>query len=138
MKKSTWVRTAVAGVGAALIVGVGGAAFAATESDVDVNVDIAPIVAPGALALTVAPGDVLLNESGSTVDWRQFTGTLPTVTVTSSAHRPHSRETQASPRSPLHTWAGPRSSFRPVIRVSSPRVTRSTRCWMMGPTQSVL
>jgi hypothetical protein len=64
------------------MVGVAGAAFADTQDDVDVNVDIAPIVEPGELALSVAPGDVSLVEEGSTADWRQFTGELPTVTVT--------------------------------------------------------
>lgn len=52
------------------------------EDGVDVNVDIAPIVAPGELALSVAPGDVTLLEDGSTAEFRQFTGDLPTVSVT--------------------------------------------------------
>jgi len=82
MKKSTWLRTAAASAGAFMIVGVAGAAFADTEGGVDVNVDIAPIVAPGELALSVAPGDVTLLEDGSTVEFRQFTGDLPTVSVT--------------------------------------------------------
>lgn len=82
MKKSFWGRAAVAGVGAALLIGVGGAAMAATEGDVDVNVDIESTVTPGSLALTVAAGDVSLAENGTTSEWRQFTGTLPTVTVT--------------------------------------------------------
>lgn len=82
MKRSTWLRVATASAGALLVVGVAGAAYADTEDDVDVHVDIAPIVEPGALALTVVPGDVTLTEEGSTAEWRQFTGELPTVTVT--------------------------------------------------------
>ena len=82
MKKSIWLRTAAASAGAFMMVGVAGAAFADTEDGVDVNVDIAPIVAPGELALSVAPGDVTLLEDGSTAEFRQFTGDLPTVSVT--------------------------------------------------------
>lgn len=82
MKKSMWVRTAVASAGALMMVGVAGAAFADTDGDVDVNVDIAPIVEPGELALSVAGGEITLLEDGTTADWRQFTGELPTVTVT--------------------------------------------------------
>ena len=50
-----------------MMVGVAGAAFADTEDGVDVNVDIAPIVASGEVALSVAPGDVTLLEDGSTL-----------------------------------------------------------------------
>ena len=52
------------------------------SADVDVTVEIAPIKVPGVLALTVAGGAVALQENGSTLTVRQFTGTLPTVTVT--------------------------------------------------------
>ncbi|MFF5289710.1 hypothetical protein [Paractinoplanes globisporus] len=52
------------------------------SADVDVTVDIAPIKVPGVLAMTVAGGAVALHENGSTLTVRQFTGTLPTVTVT--------------------------------------------------------
>jgi hypothetical protein len=52
------------------------------SADVDVTVNIAPIKVPGVLALTVAGGAVALQENGSTLTVRQFTGTLPTVTVT--------------------------------------------------------
>lgn len=82
MKKSVWGPAVVATVGALMLVGVAGAAFADTEDEVDVTVDIAPIVEPGALAMSVAPGGVTLEEHGTTPEWRQFTGELPTVTVT--------------------------------------------------------
>lgn len=52
------------------------------SADVDVNVDITPIKVPGVLALTVAGNAVSLQENGSDLLVRQFTGTLPTVTVT--------------------------------------------------------
>ncbi|GIF23771.1 hypothetical protein BJ973_004382 [Actinoplanes tereljensis] len=52
------------------------------SADVDVTVQIAPIVEPGVLALTVAANAATLTENGSTLLVRQFTGTLPTVTVT--------------------------------------------------------
>lgn len=82
MKKYRVTHLAAAGLGASLVLGVGGAALAATEGDVNVDVEIAPIVAPGALALTVAADQVQLTENGSTAEVRQFTGILPTVTVT--------------------------------------------------------
>jgi hypothetical protein len=52
------------------------------SADVDVTVDIPKIKVPGVLAMTVAGGAVALQENGSTLTVRQFTGTLPTVTVT--------------------------------------------------------
>ena len=69
-----------------IFVGVGSAAFAAypdaeDSSGVDVKVDIAQ-VQNGALSLTVANTETTLTESGSTAEYRQFTGALPNVTVT--------------------------------------------------------
>ncbi|MEV4139005.1 hypothetical protein AB0J72_43420 [Dactylosporangium sp. NPDC049742] len=52
------------------------------SSDIQVSVDIPVIHQPGVLALTVAGNAVTLSENGSTALVRQFTGTLPTVTVT--------------------------------------------------------
>ncbi|MEU0559230.1 hypothetical protein [Dactylosporangium sp. NPDC006015] len=52
------------------------------SSDVNVTVDIPAIHQPGVLALSVAANAVNLTENGSTALVRQFTGTLPTVTVT--------------------------------------------------------
>jgi hypothetical protein len=52
------------------------------SADVDVTVEITRIEEPGVLALTVAGTAATLTENGSTLTVRQFTGTLPTVTVT--------------------------------------------------------
>ena len=52
------------------------------SADVQVNVDITAIHQPGVLALSVAGTAVTLHENGSNLLVRQFTGTLPTVTVT--------------------------------------------------------
>ena len=52
------------------------------EAEVEVTVDITEIKEPGVLALTVAGTSVALQENGSDLLVRQFTGTLPTVTVT--------------------------------------------------------
>ncbi|GGM81956.1 hypothetical protein ACFFX1_21200 [Dactylosporangium sucinum] len=52
------------------------------DADLQVTVDIAEIREPGVLALSVAGNAVVLTENGSTLLVRQFTGTLPTVTVT--------------------------------------------------------
>ncbi|WP_436534767.1 hypothetical protein [Actinoplanes sp. HUAS TT8] len=52
------------------------------SAGVQVTVDITEIKEPGVLALTVAGTAVDLKENGSDLLVRQFTGTLPTVTVT--------------------------------------------------------
>ena len=81
-------RLATAGLGALTlsVIGASGIAAAADDpygdSDVAVTVDIAEIDGPGALAMTVAGGTATLTEAGSTATNRQFTGELPTVTVT--------------------------------------------------------
>jgi hypothetical protein len=54
----------------------------ADPAQVEVTVDITEIKEPGVLALTVAGNAVSLQENGSDLLIRQFTGTLPTVTVT--------------------------------------------------------
>jgi len=78
-------RVTAAVVGAVTLAAVGGSGFAAAadygDQDVDVSVDIAKID-NGALALTVDSESAALTEAGSTATERQFTGTLPTVTVT--------------------------------------------------------
>jgi hypothetical protein len=53
-----------------------------SSEDLRVTVDIGEIQQPGVLALTVAGDAVVLREDGSTLLVRQFTGSLPTVTVT--------------------------------------------------------
>jgi len=70
--------------GAIVLAGVAGAAAAADDGDqdIDVTVEIAQIDEPGVLAMSVAAGSVSLVEDGSTALVRQFTGTLPQVTVT--------------------------------------------------------
>ena len=77
-------RASAAAMGGLLLTGVAGAALAAEFGDdtVDVNVEIAELNEPGVLAMTVAGTSVALAENGSTATMRQFTGTLPTVTVT--------------------------------------------------------
>ncbi|WP_203453503.1 hypothetical protein [Jiangella aurantiaca] len=58
------------------------AAVADEEEGVDLSVVIDDITPPGQLTLTVALNDgVVLTEEGSDDTARQFTGTLPTVTV---------------------------------------------------------
>jgi hypothetical protein len=52
------------------------------SDDVRVTVDIEEIREPGVLAMSIAGDSVALTENGSTLLVRQFTGTLPTVTVT--------------------------------------------------------
>ncbi|WP_430784180.1 hypothetical protein [Actinoplanes sp. G11-F43] len=76
-------RLGVAVAGSLLIVAVPVPALAdPDDARVEVTVDIAEIEEPGILALTVAGNAVTLREDGSDPLIRQFTGTLPTVTVT--------------------------------------------------------
>lgn len=77
-------RVSAAALGGLLLTGVASAALAADygDSDVDVHVQISEITQPGVLAMTVAGTSTALTESGSTPTVRQFTGVLPTVTVT--------------------------------------------------------
>ncbi len=85
MKKATATRIGAATLGGLLLATIAGAAFADDEygnDDVDVNVAISELVEPGVLALTVGGDSTTLVESGSDALVRQFTGTLPTVTVT--------------------------------------------------------
>ena len=83
-KRRVFARCSVAVVGAALLVGVAGAAIADEygDQDVDVNVAITELDEPGVLAISVAGSSTTLTEDGSTATVRQFTGALPTVTVT--------------------------------------------------------
>ncbi|MDA1385756.1 MULTISPECIES: hypothetical protein [Glycomyces] len=85
MNRGMAKRVTVAAFGGVMLAGVAGAAFAeeqvGTGSDVDVNVTIEDID-PGVLAMSVAGTTTTLAENGSTETVRQFTGDLPTVTVT--------------------------------------------------------
>ena len=64
--------------------GLAGPALADDDpSGIDVSVNIQPTTTPGQLSMTVADNNgVSLQENGSDAAARQFTGTLPTVTVT--------------------------------------------------------
>ncbi|PPG48812.1 MULTISPECIES: hypothetical protein [unclassified Rathayibacter] len=84
--RSLLIRGAAGLAGGVLLLGVAGTAFAAEANygndDVDVNVNIADLPGTGALSMTVAADSTTLTEAGSDNVRRQFTGTLPTVTVT--------------------------------------------------------
>lgn len=82
----TTVRYGVGTLGTALLIFAGGAVAAADDErgqdSVDVSVNIEKTREPGTLALTVAASATSLHENDSTDAVRQFTGTLPNVTVT--------------------------------------------------------
>ncbi|WP_157007492.1 hypothetical protein [Agromyces laixinhei] len=88
MKKlNTAARVAAVSAGMIVLTGVAGAGIATADENhgdgvVDVTVEIPQIDEPGVLALTVAGESMSLAENGSDDLVRQFTGTLPTVTVT--------------------------------------------------------
>ncbi|GAA1937860.1 hypothetical protein GCM10009717_00350 [Agromyces allii] len=68
-----------------MLVGIAGVAAAEEQygdGAVDIGVQIAELTEPGVLAMTVANTATTLTENGSTPTQRQFTGQLPTVTVT--------------------------------------------------------
>ncbi len=72
-------------VAAVLVGGLAPTAAAADRVDdtnVDINVTIERQEQPGFLSMTVASNSVSLSEDGSDQTRRQFTGKLPTVTVT--------------------------------------------------------
>lgn len=78
-------RCAAVATGVALMGGVAGLAVAEEnhgDAEVGVSVEIAELNTPGVLAMSVAGSAATLVEDGSTATVRQFTGTLPTVTVT--------------------------------------------------------
>lgn len=83
--RSLVIRGAAGLAGGVLLLGVAGTAFAADNygsDDVGVNVDIAELPSAGALSMTVDGTSTTLTEDGSDNVRRQFTGALPTVTVT--------------------------------------------------------
>jgi len=78
-------RMALAGMGALILGGISTAALADEEvasDDIDIDVEITEVEEPGVLAMTVEGSAVSLSEEDSTEVVRQFTGELPTVTVT--------------------------------------------------------
>ncbi|MET0456212.1 MAG: hypothetical protein ABW137_30625 [Mycobacterium sp.] len=86
MNKTTLTRVGAAAFGALLLASAGTAGATADEvddADVDINVEVSERYPSGVLALTVAADQTSLTEidSGDPLV-RQFTGELPTVTVT--------------------------------------------------------
>ena len=82
-KRAMFGRSIAVATGALMLVGVAGAALADDHGseDIAVNVQIEDD-GQGVLALSVAADSTTLTEQGSNGTYRQFTGTLPTVTVT--------------------------------------------------------
>lgn len=79
------LRVSAVTAGALMLASVAGVAVAEEnhgESGVSVNVEIPEIEEPGLLALSVSGTTTALTEDGSDPLVRQFTGTLPSVTVT--------------------------------------------------------
>ncbi|TQS18652.1 hypothetical protein, partial [Microbispora sp. KK1-11] len=86
MKINRTTQVLAASVLGLTLAGAGVAGPAAADdnpsSGIDVSVNITPTTTPGQLSMTVADNNgVSLQESGSDAAARQFTGTLPTVTV---------------------------------------------------------
>lgn len=87
MSTSNRKRLAAAGAAGAVLAGTmalqaPALADPGDSDDVRVTVDIEEIDEPGVLAMSIAGDSVALSENGSTLQIRQFVGTLPTVTVT--------------------------------------------------------
>jgi len=88
MKARARVQVLAGGVLGAVLIGTVALPSSATAEDevdssgVDVSVEIGEGAEPGVLALSVDSDSVQLLEDGTTPLVRQFTGTLPTVTVT--------------------------------------------------------
>ncbi|MBM7818734.1 hypothetical protein JOE63_001211 [Cellulosimicrobium cellulans] len=84
-RRTSIVRWAAVGAGIATFVGLTGVATAEEQhggGEVDVSVTIPDAGTSGALAMSVESAGTTLTENGSTALVRQFTGTLPTVTIT--------------------------------------------------------
>ncbi|BCB77708.1 hypothetical protein GCM10022251_64250 [Phytohabitans flavus] len=81
VRKNRWLAAAGA-AGAVLALATPAVAAPGDSDDVRVTVDIEEIREPGVLAMSIAADSVALAENGSTLLVRQFTGTLPAVTVT--------------------------------------------------------
>ncbi|WP_327045295.1 hypothetical protein OG320_26835 [Microbispora sp. NBC_01189] len=84
MKTTRTAQILTASVLGLALAGVAGPAMAADGPDggIDVSVNIEPIRTPGQLSMTVADNNgISLQENGSDAAARQFTGTMPTVTV---------------------------------------------------------
>ena len=85
-KRGLIARTAAGALGGMLLIGVAGAAIAdeVDNGEVDVNVNIEAVEPIGALTMSVAADSTALTEvtAEAETEFREFTGTLPTVTVT--------------------------------------------------------
>ncbi|WP_424534903.1 hypothetical protein ACOZ38_32610 [Sphaerisporangium viridialbum] len=86
MKSNRTPQILAVSVLALALAGVAGPAMADGDPDnsgIEVSVKIEPLRVPGQVSMTVADNNgVTLAENGSNAAARQFTGTLPTVTVT--------------------------------------------------------
>ncbi|GIF39369.1 hypothetical protein [Actinoplanes xinjiangensis] len=82
MKANTRLSVAAACSILATAVAAPASADPGDPAQVQVTVDITAVEEPGVLALTVAGDAAALQENGSDLLVRQFTGTIPTVTVT--------------------------------------------------------
>lgn len=84
--RSAAARTVLGASGGLLLAGITGVALvqaaAADDGEVSVEVEIGSVDEPGVLALSVSADSTVLEENGSTATVRQFSGALPTVTVT--------------------------------------------------------
>lgn len=84
MKRNIIARAVAGALGGMLLVGAAGAAIADElgDEEVQVSVDIAALPPVGTLTMSVAPDATTLTEVASAdTDLREFTGVLPTVTV---------------------------------------------------------
>ncbi|SNT34429.1 hypothetical protein SAMN05216276_103572 [Streptosporangium subroseum] len=77
-----WLLAAAAALTASVAFQAPATADPGDGTDVKVTVEIEQIKEPGVLAMSIAADSVALSEDGSTLENRQFLGTLPTVTVT--------------------------------------------------------
>ncbi|MEU8271769.1 hypothetical protein AB0B89_32005 [Sphaerisporangium sp. NPDC049002] len=120
MKSNRTTQILAVSVLALAFAGVAGPAMAddPDTDGIDVSVTIEPLRVPGQVSMTVADNTgVTLTEHGSNAAARQFTGTLPTVTVTDT-------------RLPDEIPAG---SFWAVVGQSSQLTTTGTPAKTIGP-----
>ncbi|MEU3163946.1 hypothetical protein ABZ664_06505, partial [Streptosporangium sp. NPDC006930] len=85
MKTTRTTRVIAASLLGLALAATAAPAMASADPDegIEVSVTIDPIRTPGEVSMTVADNNgVTLTENGTNAAARQFTGTLPTVTVT--------------------------------------------------------
>ncbi|MDR0594130.1 MAG: hypothetical protein LBG60_12940 [Bifidobacteriaceae bacterium] len=117
MNKGNFLRMAAAGLGALLVAGVAGAAFADdtdTVNETDLLVTVGPL-STGALTLSVAGPSATFAEDTSNADTaiRVFTATLPDVTVSDTR--------AAADIDPAYAWyvVGTATDFEDVANVAA-------------------